>query len=86
MLHTTLMVRQTQKYHHPHRLQSQRRLLPVSVCAAKDPNSKGEFRAPRPFEINIKFRGTAAIIEWVSVFVSILQCMICMYHTTFSNC
>lgn len=42
-------------------------VLPVNMCPAKDPNTKVECRAPRPFETNVKSRGTAAIIEWVSL-------------------
>ncbi|XP_065133775.1 uncharacterized protein [Paramisgurnus dabryanus] len=40
-------------------------LLPVSMCSAKDPNSKAECRAPAPFEINVRSRGTAAVVEWM---------------------
>lgn len=45
-------------------------LLPVSMCSAKDPNRKEECRAPGPFEINIRSRGTAAVIEWVSLYLA----------------
>ncbi|CAM4574040.1 unnamed protein product [Leuciscus chuanchicus] len=40
-------------------------LLPVSMCSAKDPNRKAECRAPAPFEINVRSRGTAAVVEWM---------------------
>lgn len=45
-------------------------LLPVSMCSAKDPNRKTECRAPAPFEINVRSRGTAAIVEWVSIYLA----------------
>lgn len=43
-------------------------LLPVSVCCAQDPNRKVECRAPGQ-SFNISSRGTAAVIEWVSLFI-----------------
>ncbi|KAK1891967.1 Fructose-16-bisphosphatase [Dissostichus eleginoides] len=42
-------------------------VLPVNICTAKDPNTNVECRAPRPFEISVKSRGTAAIVEWMSL-------------------
>ena len=44
-------------------------LLPVSVCSAQDPNRKVECWAPGPFETNISSRGTAYVIEWVSLYI-----------------
>ncbi|KAL0973307.1 hypothetical protein UPYG_G00201750 [Umbra pygmaea] len=40
-------------------------VLPVNMCNAKDSHTKVECGAPRPFEVNIKSRGTAAILEWL---------------------
>lgn len=40
-------------------------ILPVKTCTAKDPESQVECQASQPFEIKIKSRGTAAVMEWV---------------------
>lgn len=54
-------------YHDSLRQLAESLLLPVNMCSAKDPNRKVECCAPGPFEINVRSRGTAAIIEWVSL-------------------
>ena len=45
-------------------------ILPVNMCPSKDPNTKVQCRAPGPFEINVKSRGTAAVVEWVSLYLA----------------
>ena len=57
-------------YHDSLRQLAEYLLLPVSVCPAKDPNSNVKCQAPGPFEINIRSRGTSAVIEWVSFYIS----------------
>ncbi|XP_073724306.1 uncharacterized protein [Misgurnus anguillicaudatus] len=41
-------------------------LLPIPLCTAKDPLTSVECRAPGPFRIDCKVRGTAVILQWVS--------------------
>lgn len=41
-------------------------LLPIPLCTAKDPLTSVECRAPGPFRIDCKARGTAVILQWVS--------------------
>lgn len=41
-------------------------LLPIPLCTAKDPLTSVECRAPGPFRIDCKSRGTAVILQWVS--------------------
>ena len=41
-------------------------VLPISKCTAKDPVMKQKCCAQAPFEMYIKSRGTAAVVEWVS--------------------
>nr|XP_055023118.1 uncharacterized protein LOC129413459 [Misgurnus anguillicaudatus] len=40
-------------------------LLPIPLCTAKDPLTSVECRAPGPFRIDCKVRGTAVILQWV---------------------
>ncbi|KAK5876300.1 hypothetical protein CesoFtcFv8_025667 [Champsocephalus esox] len=40
-------------------------VVPVNMCTTKDPTTNFECRAPGPFEISVKSRGTAAIVEWM---------------------
>ncbi|KAI4824091.1 hypothetical protein KUCAC02_012634, partial [Chaenocephalus aceratus] len=40
-------------------------VLPVNMCNAMDPTTNVECRAPGPFKISVKSRGTAAIVEWM---------------------
>lgn len=40
-------------------------LLPTPLCTVKDPLTSVECLAPGPFSIEVKSRGTAAIIQWV---------------------
>ena len=40
--------------------------LPIDSCKGKDPITQKQCQAKGPFEINIKSRVTAAVIEWVS--------------------
>ncbi|XP_065103967.1 uncharacterized protein [Paramisgurnus dabryanus] len=39
--------------------------LAVNVCPHKDSHNKQECKAPGPFPVNIRSRGTAAVMEWV---------------------
>lgn len=41
-------------------------VLPVKECAAKDPVTKRQCSATAPFELHIKSRGTAVVVDWVS--------------------
>ncbi|KAK5909301.1 hypothetical protein CesoFtcFv8_003245 [Champsocephalus esox] len=46
------------------------------MCTAKDPTTNFECRAPGPFEVSVKSRGTAAIVEWM-----------CLHgHTVWKGC
>ncbi|KAM4736945.1 uncharacterized protein FYW61_004575 isoform 2-T3 [Anableps anableps] len=40
-------------------------LLPIPVCTAKDPQTMVECRATGPFQVQIKSRGTAVIMQWI---------------------
>ncbi|KAK7158576.1 hypothetical protein R3I94_005031 [Phoxinus phoxinus] len=40
-------------------------ILPDIMCNAKDPQTKKKCSAERPYEVTVKTRGTAAIIEWM---------------------
>uniref|UniRef100_A0A1A7X744 Si:dkeyp-30e7.2 n=1 Tax=Iconisemion striatum TaxID=60296 RepID=A0A1A7X744_9TELE len=40
-------------------------ILPVNHCPAKNPNTREECMAPKPFEIQIKSKGTASAVEWL---------------------
>ncbi len=40
-------------------------LLPIPLCTVKDPLTSVECRAPGPFKIQTKLRGTAVIMQWV---------------------
>lgn len=44
-------------------------VLPILVCPAKDPLTFLECRAPGPFQIQTKSRGTAVIMQWVCSFI-----------------
>ncbi|KAI4820799.1 hypothetical protein KUCAC02_028766 [Chaenocephalus aceratus] len=51
-------------------------VLPVNMCTAKEPTTNFECRAPGPFEVSVKSRGTAAIVEWM-----------CLHgHTVWKGC
>nr|XP_055028594.1 uncharacterized protein LOC129417790 [Misgurnus anguillicaudatus] len=41
-------------------------LLPIPLCTAKDLLTSVECRAPGPFRIDCKVRGTSVILQWVS--------------------
>lgn len=41
-------------------------VLPMAECAEKHPVSKKQCSAKAPFEVLVKSRGTAGIVEWVS--------------------
>ncbi|XP_016521480.1 uncharacterized protein LOC103130530 [Poecilia formosa] len=40
-------------------------LLPIPVCTAKDPVTLAECQATGPFQVQIKSRGTAVIMQWM---------------------
>ena len=44
-------------------------IIPVSMCKAKDPQTNTVCGAERPYEVSVRTRGTAAIIEWVGYFL-----------------
>lgn len=52
-------------YHNSLKQLTEYLVLPISTCARNDPNTNTPCNAPKPFEISIKSRGTAAIVEWV---------------------
>ncbi|XP_073711610.1 uncharacterized protein [Misgurnus anguillicaudatus] len=54
-------------YHSCLKLLAEYLVLPVNICTAKDTNTNVECGAHKPFEVNIHSRGTAAIVEWVSL-------------------
>lgn len=54
-------------YHSCLKLLAEYLVLPVNMCTAKDTNTNAECGAHKPFEVNIHSRGTAAIVEWVSL-------------------
>ncbi|XP_030261975.1 uncharacterized protein LOC115574526 [Sparus aurata] len=43
-------------------------VLPIPMCTAKDPVTFAECQAPGPFQVKVKSRATAAIIEWMCPF------------------
>lgn len=45
-------------------------LLPIPVCTAKDPVTLVECQATGPFQVQIKSRGTAVIMQWVCSFTT----------------
>ncbi len=44
-------------------------VLPMTKCTAKDPVTKQQCCAQPPFEVDMKSRGTAALVEWVSLHI-----------------
>lgn len=65
-------------------------VLPIPMCTAKDPVTFAECQAPGPFQVKVKSRATAAIIEWVGTCVSycvfimmIIYFTFCKYHIQF---
>ncbi|XP_062379106.1 uncharacterized protein LOC134067711 isoform X2 [Sardina pilchardus] len=52
-------------YHDCLRQLAEHIVLPMSKCTAKDPVTKQQCCAQAPFEICIKSRGTAAVVEWM---------------------
>ncbi len=57
-------------YHNCLKQLAQYLVLPVTKCNAEDINTNLECGACQPFEISVTSRGTAAIIEWVSIYYS----------------
>ena len=62
-------------------------VLPIPMCTAKDPVTFAGCKAPGPFQMKVKSRATAAIIEWVGTCVSycvfimmIIYLKFCQYH------
>lgn len=57
-------------YHHCLKQLCDHVTVPVDMCQAKDPSTNKPCQARGPFEIHVKSRVTAAIIEWVSLVFS----------------
>ena len=61
-------------------------LLPINICPVKDPQTKVECRAPGPFECTVKSRGTAAVVEWVSLYlVSTFSLALLIFHVYYQK-
>ncbi|XP_074490247.1 uncharacterized protein LOC141766933 isoform X2 [Sebastes fasciatus] len=52
-------------YHLNLKLLAEYLLLPIPMCTAKDPVTNAACQAHGPFQVTVKSRATAAIIEWV---------------------
>ncbi|XP_037623820.1 uncharacterized protein LOC119487187 isoform X2 [Sebastes umbrosus] len=52
-------------YHLNLKLLAEYLLLPIPMCTAKDPVNNAACQAHGPFQVTVKSRATAAIIEWV---------------------
>lgn len=59
-------------YHNSLQQLMQNMHLAVNVCPHKDSHNKQECKAPGPFQVNIKSRGTAAVMEWVSMIILLI--------------
>ncbi len=61
-------------------------VLPMTKCTAKDPVTKQQCCAQPPFEVDIKSRGTAAVVEWVSLHIlGLISISVILYSNCFQK-
>lgn len=64
-------------YHNSLKQLAEYLVLPVDMCTTKNPTTKQQCGATKPFEVCVESRGTAAVVEWLS-------CTLCVMSNQFT--